>query len=143
MAYQPFLPDCQTAHTSCRSSTTQDSIKTSILLPIELVQNDTGPQLLLLLVDSESGLPIDLSRPGVECEFHLYDSKSSMLKASIPMFPGPSAANGEVMLDWKAYTVGALDTVGSYLGEVQINWPEGRVQTAPIKLKLSVRKELA
>lgn len=119
-----------------------ESIKTSFIPLIELVQNDTGPQMLLTLRDSDTLELMDLSRIGTEVHMHISTGPSSAAKAIIPMFPGPDALKGEVMLDWTAGTPGVMDTVGNYYGEIQITWPDGRIQSTPSKLKFRIRGEL-
>lgn len=140
MAFQPFFPDLSIPSTDC--VTPQEKVEVSRLPRTELVQNDTGPQLLMTLRDANTGALLDLSRLGTEVQFNFSTGPGAETKAVIPMFPGPDAFNGEVMLDWKAGTVGALDTIGTYYGEVQITWPDGRIQTTPSKLRFRVRGEL-
>lgn len=143
MAYQPFSEDFNSQYTGHKHCIVQqESIKNSRLPVTELVQNDTGPQLLLTLKDTNTGLPLDLSRLGTEVQFNFASSTDAETKAVIPMFPGPNAALGQVMLDWTAGTSGVMDTVGTYYGEVQVTWPDGRKQTTPAKLKFRVRGEL-
>ena len=143
MAYQPFSEDFNSQYTGHKHCIVQqESIKNSRLPVTELVQNDTGPQLLLTLKDTNTGLPLDLSRLGTEVQFNFASSTDAETKAVIPMFPGPNAALGQVMLDWTAGTSGVMDTVGTYYGEVQVTWPDGRIQTTPAKLKFRVRGEL-
>jgi hypothetical protein len=110
---------------------------------IDLVQNDTGPQMMLTLTDVNTGEPVDLSQVGTEVQLNFSNNPNAPAKAVIPMFPGPNALLGQVMLDWTAGTPGALGTVGSYAAEVQITWPDGRIQTTPTKIKFKVRQELA
>ena len=142
MAFQPFFPDCRTNESVPNGSKQQDELKSSRLPVTELVQNDTGPQLLLTLKDTNTGALLDLSRLGTEVQFNFAASPDADTKAVIPMFPGPNASLGQVMLDWTAGTPGVMDTVGIYYGEIQITWPDGRIQTTPAKLKFRVRGEL-
>ena len=142
MAFQPFFPDCTVQPTQQSCSPQQAAFKTSHLPRTELVQNDTGPQMLMTLKDSKTGALLDLSRIGTEVQFNFSTGVGSEVKAVIPMFPGPNAMLGEVMLDWSAGTPGVMDTVGDYFGEIQITWPDGRTQTTPAKLKFSIRGEL-
>jgi hypothetical protein len=140
MAFQPFLPDSQATQHGCVGQ--QESIKVSRLPVAELVQNDTGPQFLMILKDTNTGAFLDLSRLGTEVQFNFATSPGADTKAVIPMFPGPDALHGEVMLDWTAGTSGVMDTTGTYYGEVQVTWPDGRIQTTPAKLKFRIRGEL-
>lgn len=142
MAFQPFFPDCRTNESVPNGLKQQDELKSSRLPVTELVQNDTGPQLLLTLKDTNTGALLDLSRLGTEVQFNFAASPDADTKAVIPMFPGPNASLGQVMLDWTAGTPGVMDTVGIYYGEIQITWPDGRIQTTPAKLKFRVRGEL-
>jgi len=104
---------------------------------IELVQNDTGPQIQLTLNDSFTGLPLNLT--GATLVLHFALPGAAVPKAIIPLTLGPSAALGQCLLNWP---VGALDTAGHYVGEVQITWAGGGIQTTPTKLKFRVRAEL-
>ena len=142
MAFQPFFPDCRVNEAASSCTTAQDSVKTSRLPLTELVQNDTGPQFLMTLKDTNTGAFLNLSRLGTEVQFNFATSPGAETKASIPMFPGPNAALGQVMLDWTAGTSGVMDTTGTYYGEVQVTWPDGRIQTTPAKLKFRIRGEL-
>lgn len=142
MAFQPFFPDSGVTGSVPYGSKQQDELKPSRLPVTELVQNDTGPQLLLTLKDTKTGAFIDLSRAGTEVQFNFATSPDAETKATIPMFPGPNALLGQVMLDWTAGTPGVMDTVGTYYGEVQITWPDGRIQSTPAKLKFRIRGEL-
>ena len=142
MAFQPFFPDSGITTVKLGCVTQQDPVKTSRLPVTELVQNDTGPQFLLTLKDTNTGDFLDLSRLGTEVQFNFATSPDADVKAVIPMFPGPVASLGQVMLDWTAGTPNVLDTVGTYYGEVQVTWPDGRKQTTPAKLKFRIRGEL-
>lgn len=135
MAFQPFFPDFL-------GVPQQNTLMMSHIPVTELVQNDTGPQLLLTLKDTKTGVLLDLSRAGTEIQFNFTAESNTEIKAVIPMFPGPNALLGQVMLDWSAGTSNVLDTVGTYYGEIQITWPDGRIQTTPSKLKFRVRGEL-
>jgi len=147
MAFQPFFENCMSPQgvqqqRIAKQEAIQEALETSTLPRTELVQNDTGPQLLFTLVDENTDLPLDLSRQGTEVQFNFAISHDAPTKAVIPMFPGPDALNGEVLLDWAEGTPGVMDTIGSYLGEIQITWPNGRIQTTPMKLKFHIRGEL-
>lgn len=142
MAFQPFFPDSGITTVTLGCATQQESVKTSRLPVTELVQNDTGPQFLLTLKDTSTGDFLDLSQLNTEVQFNFSTGPGADTKAVIPMFPGPDALNGQVMLDWTAGTSGVMDTVGTYYGEVQVTWPDGRIQTTPAKLKFRIRGEL-
>jgi hypothetical protein len=143
MAFQPFFDNCSATSTVTQTCTTpSQTVKVSRLPITELVQNDTGPQLLMTLKDTNTDTFLDLSQLGTLVQFNFSTGPSSDVKAVIPMTPGPNAALGQAMLDWSAGTTGAMDTVGTYYGEVQITWPNGRIQTTPAKLKFHVQGEL-
>lgn len=95
--------------------------------------------MLLTLADSNTGVPLDLSVPGVNLVM-FFGEPGKPVKATILLFPGPVPEQGQCLLDWPP---GALDTVGSYVGEVQVTDPTGRIQTTVVQLKFSVRAELA
>lgn len=106
---------------------------------IELVQNDTGPAITLTLEDSFTGAPIDLSAVGTTAMFHFSGGDPRVLKASIPLTIGADAALGVCTLNWP---VGALDTPGAFVGEVQVTTAAGLKITTPTLLRFRVRKEL-
>ena len=83
---------------------------------IELVQNDTGPQIQLTLIDSFTGLPFDLSAAGTVVVLNFASAGTEVIKSVITLAIGPDAGLGQCILNWPA---GALDTPGSYVGEVQ------------------------
>ena len=83
-----------------------------------------------------------MSRDGTEILFHFSMGLNAEIKAIIPMLPGPNAELGEAMLDWTMGTSQVMSTVGDYYGEVQITWPDGRIQTTLSKLKFRIHGEL-
>jgi hypothetical protein len=138
MGYKPTFHVC----TDLSNKRNNGGTKLSNIPTIELVQNDTGPELLLVLRNTISGDLLDLSRADTEVRLNLA-SEDLTLKGTVPLIRGPIPANGEVMVDWLGATTGILDTVGIFLAEIQVTSPEGRIQTTPSKLKFRIRKEIA
>jgi len=123
---------------------------------IRLVQGDTAPQLQLSLTDQRTRRAIDLSTPGTTARLLFREVGADGVKDEMPCFPiagyvDPEAGEvdfqppydvagrgGRLAMDWSAT---ALDTAGEFEGEVEVTFPDGRVQTAFAILKFQVREQ--
>tara|TARA_B100000780_G_C20796502_1_gene316320 strand:+ start:107 stop:481 length:375 start_codon:yes stop_codon:yes gene_type:complete len=115
---------------------------------IPLVKGDTLPELNLTLRDSNAAAagqildadnvltwaPIDLT--GTTVNLKLRALGSTALKTTIPMSLHAPYTGGKVFMQWP---VGALDTAGTFTGEVEVNYAGGGVQTVFDQLKFKVR----
>jgi hypothetical protein len=112
-----------------------------------LVRGDTLPQLNLIIRDSNTAAtgktldvadsttwaPIDLTGSTVKLKFKALGATA--LKEALP-FSVRDAAAGDVFLQW---TSSALDTAGTFTGEVEVTYSDGGVQTVYDQLKFKVR----
>lgn len=123
---------------------------------IRLVQGDTAPQLLLSLSDERTRRAIDLSSPGLTARMLFREVGSDAVKEAMPCFPiagyvdiesgdvdfrspyDVAGRGGRLAMDWSET---ALDTAGEFEGEVEVVFPDGRIQTAFAILKFQVREQ--
>lgn len=123
---------------------------------IRLVQGDTAPQLQLSLTDQRTRRPLDLSAPGTTPRLLFREVGADAVKATMPCFAiagyvDPETGDvdyrppydvpgrgGRLAMDWSA---DALDTAGEFEGEVEVTFPDGRIQTAFAILKFQVREQ--
>lgn len=111
---------------------------------IKLVQGDDRPRLIIDLADEASGDPIDVSDTATTVVVKFREVGSETIKATLACTKlitntnaTPGAA-GRVQALWPA---GALDTAGSFEGEIEITFSDGTVQTVYDKLRFKVREE--
>lgn len=123
---------------------------------IRLVQGDTAPQLQLSLTDQRTRRPLDLSAPGTTSRLLFREVGGATVKATMPCFAiagyvdpetgdvdsrppyDVAGRGGRLAMDWSA---DALDTAGEFEGEVEVTFPDGRIQTAFAILKFQVREQ--
>lgn len=107
---------------------------------IGLVRNDTGPQIQLVLTDTSTGQPTNLS--GATAELHLREAGSTTLLLTRPLIIPPSTAGtGVALLVWEA---GDLDLpAGNYEGEVEVTFQTGVVQTVYEPIRFRLREDFA
>jgi len=102
-----------------------------------LVQNDDKPDFVFTVTDS-GGSAVDLT--GSSADFHFSLGGSGVLKNSgHTSCTITDEAGGICKYEW---TSGDLDTIGSYEGELQITYPNTKVQTVYAKFEIEVRDEL-
>ena len=112
-----------------------------------LVKGDTLPQLNLIIrdsntaasgatlddTDSSTWAPIDLSGATVRLKFKALGSTA--VKETI-IFSVRDALAGDVYLTWPT---AALDTAGTFTGEIEVTYAGGGIQTIYDQLKFKVR----
>ena len=112
-----------------------------------LVKGDTLPQLNLIIrdsntaasgatlddTDSSTWAPIDLSGATVRLKFKALGSTA--VKETI-IFSVRDASAGDVFLTWPT---AALDTAGTFTGEIEVTYADGGIQTIYDQLKFKVR----
>ena len=115
---------------------------------IQLVKGDTLPELNLTLRDSNAAAqgkvldsadvstwaPIDLGGATVRLKFKALGTTA--VKTTITMSRHAPYTDGKVYMQWP---VGALDTAGTFTGEVEVTYAGGGVQTVFDQLKFKVR----
>jgi len=102
---------------------------------IKLVQNDTLPQLSITLTDKTDSTPIDLTNVSA-IAMKIRPLGGSVVKVSIPMYRTAPYTSGNVFME---FPVGALDTSGTFTGEVEITYTSGAIQTVFDEIKFEVR----
>ena len=120
---------------------------------IKLVQGDTAPQVMVVVKDESTGEVVDISNSTVLVKFRQFGNDT--LKATIQchLLPGLIDAQGNVSIEPPYNTPGAggrfviiwpegaLDTAGIFEGEIEITYPDGRIQTVYGLLKFVVRAQ--
>ena len=104
---------------------------------LKLVQNDTLPQLSISLTDATDNSAIDLTNvPTIFLKIRQFGSTT--LKVSIPAYRTSPFTGGSIFMDFPA---GALDTPGTFTGEIELTYSSGKVQTVFDEIKFEVRGE--
>jgi hypothetical protein len=102
-----------------------------------LVQNDDKPDLLFEIVNS-AGDPVPLA--GSTVDFHFSETGSGILKNTGHTDCEITDEDGGICkYEWAS---GDLDTVGFFEGELQVTYPNTKVQTVYAKYDFEVRDEL-
>lgn len=104
---------------------------------INLVQNDTGPDLTVMLYDTASNSPIDVSGSTV-VRFHFRKEDGTSVTTLTASKPS-GGTDGVVSFPWGA---GNLSEAGNYEGEIEITFSSGKVQTVPDKIRFYVREQI-
>ncbi len=103
---------------------------TKVKADFYLVQNDTGPSIIAVLVD-EDGTVVDLTGiSDTDVKFHMIDPDSDAPKVDNNTNTSALAplTDGKVQYDWQASDT---DTPGLFDGEFQITFPGGVIITFP------------
>jgi hypothetical protein len=117
---------------------------------IKLVKGDQGGELQLTLKDSnkaaegatldpensDTWAPLDLTTANVVLK--LRATGASEVKIAVPLYRIEPYTSGKVFLQWPAE---ALDTAGSFTGEVEITYQNGQVSTVYKELRFLVRED--
>jgi hypothetical protein len=104
---------------------------------INLVQNDTGPDLTVMLYDTASNSPIDVSGATV---VRLHFRLEGAVPVTTIIGSKPSGGtDGVVSFPWG---VGDLAVAGAYEGEVEITFATGKIQTVPDKIRFWLREQI-
>jgi hypothetical protein len=104
---------------------------------IRLVQGDTKPDILLELIDEDTGLALDLSpaTTSVSVKFRAAGSTDTPAIISCTKI---DAGNGKVQFDFSG---GILDVpAGAYEGEIEVSY-DGLTQTVFDVMRFRVREE--
>ena len=119
--------------------------------PINLVVGDTRPPITFTLRDRNTAAagavlrandpttwaPVNLT--GASVKFHMRAAGSSTLKQTIDCVV-TEPVQGKVML---TFPVGALDTPGTFEGEIEVTYADTGIQTVYDFVKLKVRGAIA
>jgi hypothetical protein len=121
---------------------------------IKLVQGDTLPSIIVTVFKDDGSGPMDLRGSTPRLKFREsgsdtiketlvgnlvngYDDGSGTINLS-PPYNLPDGRGGRVEFTW---TQTALDTAGSFEGEVEVTFIGGPVQTVYDRLKFTVREQ--
>jgi|TARA_B110000908_G_scaffold101879_1_gene120090 hypothetical protein len=104
---------------------------------IKLVRNDTLPQLSITLTNKTDSTPIDLTNVAT-IAMKIRPLGGSVVKVSIPMYRTAPYIDGNAFME---FPDGALDTSGTFTGEVEITYTSGAIQTVFDEVKFEVRKD--
>ena len=117
---------------------------------IKLVRGDVGGELSLILKDSNTaaeGATLDPSNSDTWAPIDLTNSTtvlklrsegSSEVKATVPMYRVEPYTSGELFLQWPT---NALDTAGTFNGEIEITYDSGQILTVYKELRFQVRED--
>ena len=121
---------------------------------IKLVQGDTYPQISITIYDETTGKPTDLRSASVLLKFR--ETGSTTIKSTITgsliagytdennntvYTPAPydeDGGGGGVVFSWDSDD---LDTAGSYEGEVEVTFPNNRIQTVYDVVRFQIREQ--
>lgn len=103
---------------------------------IKLVQNDTRPNLEMVLTDENTGAAINLTGATVKLNMRKAGETASYKKLTCTL---SDPTNGAAYLDWNTDPT-ALAVAGDYEAEVEITFADARVQTVYDLLKIHVRE---
>lgn len=121
---------------------------------INLVQNDTGPAIVVQLTDDSTGLPVDLSAGGTSGILQFRMSGTTTLKdtltgVKLPYFQrddgsfdttyAANGSGGRMSFSWSSTSLNG--TPGGYEGQVQITFAGGVVQTVYDIIKFTLRAD--
>ena len=104
---------------------------------LKLVQNDTLPQLVISLTDKTDSSAIDLTNVATIL-LKIRQFGGTTLKVSIPAYRTSPFTGGGIFMDFPA---GALETPGTFTGEIELTYSSGKIQTVFDEIKFEVRGE--
>lgn len=114
---------------------------------IKLVRNDTAPELEMTLSDETTGTALDLTEVA-SLSLKIKILGSTTLKALIPLFKTQPYTNGVVFAHWTSAIspsdgtpVSALDTAGVLIGEIELTYADGTIQTLYEQIKFEIRAD--
>lgn len=103
---------------------------------IKLVQSDTRPALVVTLTDESTGAPINVTGGTPRLKFRAVGA--SVLTDTLVgnVTDGP---NGMCVFNWSPTSL--TGEPGDYEGEIEVTFPDARVQTVYDLLKFKMRRE--
>ena len=104
-------------------------------MSIKIVQNDTRPPLEFSL--TQDGAPVDLT--GCTVKFYMKDSSTGSVKINGVACAITDATKGKCRYNW---TGSDTNTIGTYLGEVEVTFPDGKIQTGYKQLSIIIRDDI-
>ena len=104
-------------------------------MSIKIVQNDTRPPLDFSL--TQDGAPVDLT--GCAVKFYMKNSTTGSVKINGATCAITDATKGKCRYNW---TGSDTDTVGTYLGEVEVTFADSKIQTGFKQLSIVIRDDI-
>lgn len=104
-------------------------------MSIKIVQNDTRPALDFSL--TQDGAPVDLT--GCTVKFYMKNSTTGSVKINGATCAITDATKGKCRYNW---TGSDTDTVGTYLGEVEVTFADSKIQTGFKQLSIVIRDDI-
>jgi len=104
-------------------------------MSIKIVQNDTRPPLDFNL--TQDGAPVDLT--GCTVKFYMKDAVSGSVKINGATCSIVDAPKGICRYVW---TGSDTNTIGTYLGEVEVTFSDGKIQTGYKQLSIIIRDDI-
>lgn len=104
-------------------------------MTIKLVQNDTLPVLNATIM--KDGCLVDLSAATVK--FYMINADTDAVKIDGKNCDIIDAKKGKVRYSWEAEDT---DTVGTYLGEFEVTFTTGKIQTGFKQLTIIIRDDI-
>lgn len=105
---------------------------------INLVQNDTAPDITMALYDAIANAPVDVSSVGTTVRMYFRKEGSGSFVTLVASKPN-GGVDGVVSFPWGATD---LANAGPHEGEVEITFNTGKIQTLPDKLRFFVREQI-
>ncbi len=104
-------------------------------MTIKMVQNDTRP--ILEFAITQDGSPLDLT--GCTVKFYMKNSSTGVVKVNGNSCSIVSATAGTCRYIWSSTDT---DTAGSYLGEIEITFPDAKKQTGYKLFTIVIRDDI-
>jgi hypothetical protein len=104
-------------------------------MSVKIVQNDTRPPLEFTL--TQDGTPVDLT--GCTVKFYMKDATTGSVKINGVACAITDATKGKCRYSW---TGTDTNTVATYLGEVEVTFADGKIQTGYKQLSIIIRDDI-
>ena len=104
-------------------------------MSVKIVQNDTRPPLEFTL--TQDGAPVDLT--GCTVKFYMKDATTASVKINCVACTNTDATKGKCRYIW---TGTDTNTVATYLGEVEVTFADGKIQTGYKQLSIIIRDDI-
>ena len=102
---------------------------------IKIVQNDTKPYLEFEI--TQDGIPVDLT--GSTVKFYMKNTDTGSVKINGSACTITDATKGKCRYVWAS---GDTNTVGNYVGEVEVTFPDGKIQTGYKQITIVIRDDI-
>ena len=104
-------------------------------MSVKIVQDDTRPPLEFSL--TQDGSPVDLT--GCTVKFYMKDATSGSVKISGSACTITDATKGKCKYLWSGSDT---NTAGSYVGEVEVTFSDGKIQTGYKQIGIIIRADI-